>query len=34
MGSIGWGSLVLGVILGWLMSGFINRLLGKASATA
>lgn len=31
MGSIGWGSLVIGAMLGWLLSGFINRMLGKAA---
>jgi F0F1-type ATP synthase assembly protein I len=25
------GSTVVGIILGWLLSGFINRMLGKAA---
>jgi hypothetical protein len=26
------GSVVVGIILGWLLSGVINRMLGKAAA--
>jgi hypothetical protein len=33
MGIFSW-QLFIGLALGWLLSGFINRMLGKASAPA
>lgn len=28
---LSWGSVIVGILVGWLLSGFINRLLGKAA---
>jgi hypothetical protein len=30
--NIGWGSLVIGLLAGWLLSGVLSRMLGKATA--
>lgn len=29
---IGWGSLVVGILVGWLLSGMLSRTVGKATA--
>lgn len=29
---IGWGSLAIGLLAGWLLSGVLSRMLSKASA--
>lgn len=29
---VGWGSLVVGIIVGWLLSGLLSRTVSKATA--